>query len=151
METYHVPVIRTRSGTAATSAKIGIALGSLSCFSIIAFGIWNVFELIARGWNIFQGNIFHIILPYGIFLWSGMFLLFCLICIGGWLYLKNRTPEHPGTLQAFIVITGVCALIIPPLLLYVTYVPMILSILFPGMYLLFIQAFPKNATYVLSL
>lgn len=33
----------------------------------------------------------------------------------------------------------------PPLLLYVTYVPMILSILFPGMYLLFIQAFPKNA------
>lgn len=134
------------SGTAATSAKIGIALGSLSCFSIIAFGIWNVFELIARGWNIF-----HIILPYGIFLWSGMFLLFCLICIGGWLYLKNRTSEHSGTLQAFIVITGVCALIIPPLLLYVTYVPMILSILFPGMYLLFIQAFPKNATYVLSL
>lgn len=114
METYHVPVIRTRSGTAATSAKIGIALGSLSCFSIIAFGIWSVFELIARGWNIFQGNIFHIILPYGIFLWSGMFLLFCLICIGGWLYLKNRTPEHPGTLQAFIVITGVCALIFRP-------------------------------------
>lgn len=135
-----------------TSAKIGIVLGSLACFSIIAFGILSIFELIAREWNIFQGNIFHIILPYGIFLWSGMFLVFCLTCAGGWLYLKNQTPEHPGTLKAFIVITGVCSLILPPLFLYITtYVPMMISIVFPGMYLLFTQVFPKDGKYVLSL
>ena len=39
------------SETTLPSAKIGIALGSLVCFSTIVIAILSIFELIARGWN----------------------------------------------------------------------------------------------------
>ncbi|MDU9377079.1 hypothetical protein McpSp1_17250 [Methanocorpusculaceae archaeon Sp1] len=127
---YNIDTLHLKQKSA--RINLSIILASLICFTLLWMQLFGMLDASFKT---------TIILP------AGICLIFIVSCFGGWLYLRTVQPEKSLYLKIFLLITAVCSLLVP-FLIQISPAIMVLTILVPLLYLLFIEVFPKNTKYL---